>query len=170
MRSGEALRLDRSDVDLDAGTVTIVATKFNKSRVLAVHHTTGAALAAYIAGRDRRWPQPRTQGFFVSNTGRRLSPSSLYAAFGQLLGCAGLVPPAGARGRRPRPHDVRHSFAVATMLDWYRTGQDVQALLPSLSAWLGHARPKDTYWYMSAVPELLAAASDRAQDRRSRQP
>lgn len=168
MRSGEAVRLDRSDVDLEAGTVRIVATKFNKSRELAVHASTAAALAAYTDLRDRHWPQPRTTSFFVSNSGRRLSPSSLYAAFGQLLARAGLDPPAGSRGRRPRPHDLRHSFAVATMIVWYRTDQDVQALLPSLSAYLGHARPSATFWYLSAVPELLAAASERAQQRRRR--
>lgn len=169
MRSGEALRLDRDDVDLDAGTVAIVATKFNKSRVLALHPTTLAALAAYADLRDRRWLPPQTSSFFVSNRGSRLSNSSLYAAFGQLLGQAGLVPPAGSRTRRPRPHDLRHSFAVATLLDWYRSDQDVGPLLPLLSAWLGHAQPKDTYWYLSAVPELLAAASERTHGRRGDQ-
>lgn len=168
MRSGEALRLNRSDVDLEAGTVKVVATKFNKSRELAVHATTGAALAAYIDLRDRCLPRPPTTSFFVSNSGRRLGSSSLYAAFGQMRGRAGLDPPVGSRGRRPRPHDLRHSFAVATLIDWYRTDQDVQALLPSLSAYLGHTRPSATYWYLSAVPELLAAASERAQQRRRR--
>lgn len=168
MRSGEALRLDRGDVDLGTGAVRILATKFNKSRELALHATTVTALAGYVELRDRRWPQPLTTSFFVSNSGRRLSPSSLYKAFGQLLAHAGVAPPANSRGRRPRPHDLRHSFAVTTLLEWYRTGQDVQALLPSLSAFLGHAQPKDTYWYLSAVPELLAAASERAQARRGR--
>lgn len=170
MRSGEALRLNRSDLDLEAGTVKIVATKFNKSRELAVHATTVAALADYTAVRDSCWPQPRTTSFFVSNSGRRLSSSSLYAAFTPLLNRAGLNPPAGSRGRRPRPHDFRHSLAVATLIDWYRTGRDVQALLPSLSAYLGHATPSATYWYLSAVPELLAAASERAQQCRNQQP
>lgn len=169
MRSGEALRLNRSDVDLEAGTVMILATKFNKSRELAVHATTVVALADYLDRRDKCWPQPATTSFFVSNRGRRLSPSSLYVAFGQLLSRAGLDRPAGSRGRRPRPHDLRHGFAVATMLEWYRTDQDVQALLPALSAYLGHARPSATYWYLSAVPQLLAAASDRAQAARSGQ-
>jgi integrase len=105
--------------------------------------------------------------FFVSNSGRRLGSSSLYATFGQLLAGAGLDPPAGSRGRRPRPHDLRHSFCVATLIGWYRTDQDVQALLPSLSAYLGHQKPSATYWYLSAVPELLAAASERSQQRRS---
>ena len=169
MRSGEALRLDRNDVDVEAGTVMILATKFNKSRMLAIHPTTLAALATYADVRDRRWPQPRTPSFFVSNRGARLSCSSLYAGFAQLLNQAGLVPPTGSRRRRPRPHDLRHSFAVATLLEWYQSDQDVGPLLPSLSAWLGHAKPKDTYWYLSAVPELLTAASERAYTRRSQQ-
>lgn len=168
MRSGEALRLNRDQVDVEAATVKIVATKFNKSRELALHATTATALATYVELRDRAWPQPRTTSFFVSNSGRRLSHSSLYATFGQLLERAGLDPPAGSRRRRPRPHDLRHSFAVATLLGWYRTRQDVQALLPSLSAYLGHAKPSATYWYLSAVPELLAAASERVHERRSR--
>lgn len=167
MRSGEALRLDRGDVDLDEGTVTVLATKFNKSRVLALHPTTIAVLAAYTDARSERWPRPHTTAFFVSNSGGRLGPSSLYVGFRQLLSQAGLIPPAGSRRRRPRPHDPRHRFAVATLLEWYRGDQDVQALLPSLSAWLGHSQPKDTYWYLSAVPELLTAASERAQRRRS---
>ena len=101
MRSGEALRLDRNDVDLEAATIMILATKFNKSRMLAIHPTTLAALAAYADVRDRRWPQPRTTSFFVSNRGARLSCSSLYAGFAQLLNQAGLVPPTGSR--RPAP-------------------------------------------------------------------
>lgn len=167
MRSGEALRLNSDDLDLTTGTMAIVATKFNKSRIVVAHPTTRAALARYAALRDERWPLRPDAAFFVSNSGARLSPSSLYAGFGQLLDQTGLTPPPGARRRRPRPHDLRHSFAVATMLDWYRADRDVAALLPSLSAWLGHAQPKDTYWYLSAVPELLAVASDRAQTRRT---
>jgi integrase len=102
-------------------------------------------------------------GFFVSGTGRRLSQSSLEQAFAELVRRAGLEPAAGSRARRPRPHDVRHSFAVATLIRWHRTGQDVQALLPTLSAQLGHADAASTYWYLTAVPELLALASARAE-------
>jgi integrase/recombinase XerD len=170
MRSGEARRLDCGDVDLPAGTIAILATKFNKSRVLAIHPTTAAALAAYAELRDQRWPVPSTTSLFVSGRGARLSHSSLNEGFAELVDRAGLVPPAGSRARRPRPHDLRHSFAVATLLEWYEADRDVQALMPSLSAWLGHARPKDTYWYLSAVPELLSAASERANSRRSQQP
>jgi integrase len=82
----------------------------------------------------------------------------------------GLEPPPGSRARRPRPHDVRHTFAVTTLLTWYRAGEDVGAHLPALSAYLGHVEPKDTYWYLSAVPELLALASARAAGRRKNRP
>jgi integrase/recombinase XerD len=163
MRSGEAVRLDRGDVDLDAGRLQVVATKFDKSRELALHPTTVQALRGYADLRDRRWPGPATAGFFVSGTGRRLSQSSLEQTFVELVRRAGLEPAAGSRARRPRLHDARHSFAVATLLRWHRTGQDVQALLPTLSAQLGHVDPASTYWYLTAVPELLAIASTRVQ-------
>ncbi len=163
MRSGEAVRLNRGDVDLDAGRLRIIATKFNKSREIALHATAVEALEGYGRLRDRRWPRPATVGFFVSGTGRRLSQSSLEQTFAELVRRAGIEPPPGSRARRPRPHDARHSFAVATLVRWHRTGQDVQALLPALSAQLGHVDPSATYWYLTAVPELLALASERAQ-------
>jgi integrase len=80
-----------------------------------------------------------------------------------LTRAAGLEPEPTSRQRRPRPHGLRHTFAVDTLIAWYRAGDDVQAHLPALSAFMGHSQPKDTYWYLSAVPELLALASDRAQ-------
>lgn len=163
MRSGEAVRLDRDDVDLDAGRLRVVATKFDKSRELALHPTTVEALRGYADQRDRHWPHPPTVGFFVSGTGRRLSQSSLEQTFAELVRRTGLEPTAGSRARRPRLHDARHSFAVATLIRWHRTGQDVPALLPALSAQLGHAEPASTYWYLTAVPELLALASARVQ-------
>lgn len=163
MRSGEAVRLDRGDVDLDTGRLRVIATKFDKSRELALHPTTVEALRGYVRLRDRHWPRRATAGFFVSGTGRRLSQRSLEQSFAELVRRAGLEPAVGSRARRPRPHDVRHSFAVATLIRWYRTGQDVQALLPTLSAQLGHVDPASTYWYLTAVPELLALASARTQ-------
>ena len=163
MRSGEAVRLDRGDVDLGTGRLRIIKTKFDKSRELALHPSTVEALKAYEHLRDRHWPRPATVGFFVSGTGRRLSQASLERSFAELVCRTALEPAAGSRARRPRPHDVRHSFAVATLIRWHRTGQDVQALLPALSAQLGHVDPASTYWYLTAVPELLALASKRVQ-------
>jgi integrase/recombinase XerD len=163
MRSGEAVRLNRGDVDFDAGRLRVVATKFNKSRELGLHPTTVEALEGYTSLRDRQWPLAVTAGFFVSGTGRRLAHSSLISTFAGLVRRAGLEPPPESRARRPRLHDARHSFAVATLLRWHRTGEDVQALLPALSAQLGHVNPASTYWYLTAVPELLALASGRVQ-------
>jgi len=162
MRSGEAVRLDRGDVDLDTGRLRIIATKFDKSRELALHPTTVEALQGYERLRDRHWSRPATVGFFVSGTGRRLSQTSLDQTFAELVRRAGLEPAAGSRARRPRPHDVRHSFAVATLIRWHRAGQDVQALLPALSAQLGHVDPASTYWYYSDSRVIPIPASWRA--------
>jgi integrase/recombinase XerD len=170
MRSGELARLGRGDVDLEAGRLRVIATKFNKSRALALHASTVEALDAYRCARDRCWPRPATTGFFVSSRGSRLGQSSLERTFAQLVDQVGLAPPPGSRARRPRLHDLRHGFAVSTLLRWHRDGLDVQALLPALSAQLGHVDPKDTYWYLTGVPELLAVASERAQaNRQARQ-
>jgi integrase len=168
MRSGEIMRLNQSDVDLPARTLQVVATKRNTSRKLILHDSTAAALAAYARLRDDSVRAATSPSFFVSTTGHRLSQSTLNSTFRLLVQAAGLEPPPGSRARRPRPHDARHSFAVTTLLAWYRAGEDVQARLPALSAYLGHVEPKDTYWYLSAVPELLAIAADRAEGRRER--
>lgn len=162
MRSGEALRLNRSDVDLSAATLRVVATKGDKSRELALHESTVAALAGYMRLRDDIFPATTSPSFFLSSKGKRLSQSTLHATFRLLVQAAGLEPPPGSRARCPRPHDARHSFAVSTLVAWYRAGEDVQARLPALSAYLGHVEPKDTYWYLSAVPELLSLANAQA--------
>jgi integrase len=108
MRSGEAVRLDRRDVDLHAGRLRIIATKFDKSREVTLHASVVEALEGYGRFRDRHWPHAATSAFFVSSTGRRLSQSSLDHTFAELVDRAGLAPAAGSRARRPRPHDVRH--------------------------------------------------------------
>lgn len=166
MRSGEVLRLNQSDVDLTARKLSVVATKGNKSRELSLHESTATILTAYARLREDTFPAASSPSFFVSSTGHRLSQSTLHATFRLLVRATGLEPPPGSRTRRPRPHDVRHSFAVTALLTWYRAGEDVQACLPTLSAYMGHVEPKDTYWYLSAVPELLLLASDHAKARR----
>jgi integrase len=108
MRSGELARLDRGDVDPEAGRLKVIATRFNKSRVLALHASTVEALDAYRRARDRRWPRPATTGFFVSSRGGRLGQSTLEQTFAQLVSQAGLAPPPGSGARRPRLHDLRH--------------------------------------------------------------
>src|SRR5262249_26149015 len=116
-------------------------------RQLPLHPSTVAALRDYAAQRDRLCPRPATSSFFISVRGRRLTGRRVRAVFTKLVDQAGLTPRGGAR--RPRGHGPRQSFAVATLLDWYRDGGDVAARMPLLSAYLGHSRPSSTYWYYS---------------------
>jgi integrase/recombinase XerD len=161
MREGEALRLDRGDVDFDAGLLAIRQTKFNKSRLLPLHASTVTALRGYARDRDRLCAQPGQPSFFVSTRGTRVAGRRVRAVFADLIDQVGLQPRFGSR--RPRVHDLRHSFAVATLLDWYRDGLDVAARMPLLSAYLGHTSPTSTYWYLQAAPELLTLAAGRLE-------
>ncbi len=159
MRVGEAVRLDHHDVDLDEGLLTIRNTKFGKSRQLPLHPTTVEALAAYARRRDERRPKPKSPSFFTSAIGTRLLRDNVCTVFPRLVRKTGLRSP--NRLRPPRLHDLRHSFAVRCVIGWYRDGLDVERRLPLLSTWLGHAAPAHTYWYLSAVPELLELIADR---------
>jgi integrase len=161
MRIGEAISLDRPDVDLQAGLLTIRNSKFGKTRQLPLHATTMTALASYAALRDRHHPRPATPAFFVSLTGTRLIYNNVHHGFRRLTQAAGMAP-RSARCR-PRIHDLRHSFAVTSLLRWYQDGSDVAARLPLLSAWLGHADPGNTYWYLTGTPELLALAAQQLE-------
>jgi integrase len=157
LRSGEALRLDRADADLAEGVLHVRGTKFRKERLVPVHATTLAALRAYARRRDAAFPAPRDHAFFLSSRGNRLSPSGLTTAFGAACELAGLD-----RGKAPRPHDLRHRFAVTRLAAWHREGADVQALLPVLATYLGHARYSDTAYYVTGTAELLGMAAHRA--------
>jgi integrase/recombinase XerD len=159
MRTGEACRLDLSDIDFSAGALTIRDTKFGKHRQVPIHASTSVALREYLRARDRLCPDPRTPALFVSTRGTRLDHRNIPYTFVSLVETAGITE-VGKR-RRPRLHDLRHSFATATLLDWYRDGVDVAARLPLLSTYLGHVDPKSTYWYLSGAPELLALAAHR---------
>jgi integrase len=159
LRIGEALRLDRDDVDLAEGVLGIRETKFGKSREVPLHQTTVEALAAYALRRDQLCRHPVDPSFFVSTAGTRLQYCNAHAGWLGLVRRAGLQP-RSARCR-PRPHDLRHSFAVRTLTGWYRNGADVAALLPLLSTYLGHVHPGSTYWYLTAAPELLALVAAR---------
>lgn len=160
MRVGEAVNVDVADVDLDSAVVIVTNTKFGKSRAVPLHTSTVAALDVYARQRRVRWPSPPTDSFFVSTVGTRLLHTNINAVFRKLISEIG----AGHDGERPpRPHDLRHSFAVRVLLGWYRDDEDVQARLPSLSTYLGHTKPTSTYWYLSAVPELMAIAAERLE-------
>jgi integrase/recombinase XerD len=161
LRPGEALALDRRDVDLRHGALHVRAAKHNKQREVPLHPTTTRALRTYARARGRRFPEPSTPAFFIGARGRRVPRGELNRTFTQLIREVGLDG-RGAR-KRPRPHDVRHSFAVRTLIDWYRAGVDVDRKLPLLSTYLGHVNPSSTYWYLEAVPELLQLISARLE-------
>jgi integrase len=163
MRVGEAVALDRDDVRLEEGVVVVWYGKFRRSREIPLHSTTVAALRAYARDRDRWAPRPRSPAFFVSSKGTRVFYQNVHYEFHKLV-TAELEPRPGPC--RPRIHDLRHTFAVRTLLGWYRDGLDVDVLMPRLSTYLGHVSPSCTYWYLSATPELFALAArrvDRAQ-------
>jgi integrase len=162
MRLGEAIRLEGEDVDWEHGVLTIRLSKFGKSRQIPVDPSTLSALRTYDRARDRLCSRPRaTSNLFVSIRGTQLLGPNVDRTFHQVAGRAGLRP-RSARCR-PRLHDLRHSFAIRTLLGWYRAGFDVQAMLPRLSTYLGHTNPANTYWYLSAEPELLALAGQRLE-------
>jgi len=164
MRVGEAIRLDRSDLDVHHGVLLVRQSKFNKTRELPLHPTTLTALHRYLVHRDRHRPSTGTAALFISPAGTRLLYCNVQWTFQRLVGRVGLRARAGSC--RPRIHDLRHSFAVRTLLDAYRDGHDVQQRLTLLSTYLGHVNPAATYWYLSAAPELLALAAERLDHRR----
>jgi integrase/recombinase XerD len=168
LRTGEACQLDRADVDFDSRVLTIRDTKFGKSRQIPVHDSTVTALRVYDQTRDRLCPKATTPAFLVSTRGTRLGKGHIAHTFAGLLDAAGIHMPHGQR--RPRLHDLRHLFAVTTLLTWYHDGVDVQARMPVLSTFLGHADPKSTYWYLSGSPELLALAAARLEQAFGGQP
>jgi len=160
LRLGEALALDRADVDLDDGALHVRARQ-TKQREVPLHPTAATALREYARCRDRYWPQPSSPAFFLNPRADRLSKGEFNYRFAKLIGQVGLE---GAGERvRPRPHDLRHTMAVRTLLDWIRAGEDVDRRMPELSTFLGHQQPESTYWYLQAVPELMALISDRLQ-------
>jgi len=159
LRIGEAIRLDRDDLDAQNGLLIVRTSKFGKSRGVALHSSTTAALQIYTRLCDRA--ALRSPSLFVSTRQTRLSYRTVNCTFVGLVKQAG-VRPCSANGR-VRLHDLRHTFVVRTVLEWYRAGVDVQAKLPVLSTYLGHIDPKSTYWYLSAAPELLALTSVRLQ-------
>jgi integrase/recombinase XerD len=159
MRVGEAIALDDTDVDRRRAVLVIRKTKFGKSREVPLHASTVQALERYRRERDRFASRRRSPSFFVSTAGTRLFYQNVHELFLRLVYAAGL----GDRRPRPTIHDLRHTFAIRTVLDWYRDDLDVEARLPLLSTYLGHIGPSSTYWYLTAVPELLAAATRRLE-------
>ena len=167
MRVSEALALDREDVMLEEAMIRIRHTKFDKSRLVPIHESTCRALARYARRRDRMIRWPGDPAFFLSDRGTRVKGCAIRYNFARLSQRIGLRVPAdnGRHGWGPRLHDMRHRFAVQTLVDWYRAGVDVEREIPKLSTYLGHAHVNNTYWYIEAVPELLELATRRLAEK-----
>jgi len=161
MRIGEAIALDRADFDADLGTLIIRHGKFGKSRELPLHPTTTSAVTRYLRRRDRPRAVGPTEPLMVSTVGTRLCISDMQTAFRRLRARAGILPRSAAC--RPRLHDCRHSFAVRTLLDAYRTDGDPAARIAALSTYLGHVDPGKSSWYLEAAPELMELAGERLE-------
>ena len=159
IRIGEAIALDDSDFDPERQLLLVRNAKFGRDRLLPLHPSAAAAVQDYRDFRDQVFPRPVSEALLVSSTGTRLRHDNVSVTFTRMARQAGLAPRPG--GARPRIHDARHSFAVATLLGWLRDGVSVAERLPLLSAYLGHADPADTFWYLQASPELLAEAARR---------
>jgi integrase/recombinase XerD len=161
IRLGEALGLSCGDVDLTEGLLTIREAKFGHTRLVPLHPTVTDALAGYASSRNRLCCSPRSNTFFVSSVGTALLSRGVHDTFNQLTTALGLR----TATIRPRIHDLRHSFAVRTLINWHRDGVDIDARMAVLSTYLGHVNPAGTYWYLSASPELMALAAARLASR-----
>lgn len=161
MRIGEAIALDRASINWRTDLIVIRDTKFGKSRELPLYPSATAALRHYLRRGDRP-PAQDTDAVFLSGAGTRLLYCGVQWTFARLLARAGIEPRSAEC--RPRLHDIRHTFAVWTIRDAYRDCEaDVGPRLAALSTYLGHVDPSRTYWYLSAAPELMAAAADRLE-------
>ncbi|MGH7477907.1 MAG: tyrosine-type recombinase/integrase, partial [Longimicrobiales bacterium] len=156
LRVGEAIRLDGHDIDWSEGVLLVRRSKFGKSRQVPLQPSTLQALRQYLRRREELCPHPRSESFFVSLRGTRIIYACVLPTFRMLCERAGV---GAGETRPPRIHDLRHTFAVRTLLRWYREGLDVQARLPWLATYLGHREPRYTYHYLSAAPELLGHAA-----------
>jgi integrase/recombinase XerD len=152
LRRGEVVALERADVDLDRGVLTIRKTKFGKTRLVPLHPSTTQALRAYARQRDRVLSATMSRGFFLNEAGIHITGWALQYTWVKLTRQVGLRGPRDPRG--PRMHDLRHRFAVESLLAWYRTGQDAARRLPVLSTYLGHVHVADTYWYLENPVEV----------------
>ena len=165
LRIGEALGLDDGDIDTDAALLHIRHAKNDTRRVLGVTRCTAGRLVQYRSLRDRILGAVDTAAFFVGERRQRVGIGIAEKNFAQVSQRIGLrePKPPGHSGRGPRLHDLRHTMAVRTLIDWYRSGLDPDREMYKLSTWLGHRSPTDTYWYLEAVPELLQLATERAE-------
>ena len=161
IRIGEAIGLDDEDFDVGRELLVVRHAKYGKHRLVPLHPSAVRALVRYAGLRRQAHPSPASPALFLSTAGTRLWHSNIGLTFAGLAGQAGLT--RRSASCRPRIHDLRHSFAVNTVLGWYRDGADIAALMPRLSTYLGHTDPQHTFWYLSAAPELMALAGQRLE-------
>lgn len=159
LRLSEACHLQRRDVDLREGLLTVRQGKFGKSRLLPLHPTAVESLSRYAAKRDAFQNAPQSEFFFRTDLSSALTRSAVQQTFNRMRDHLGWAP--HGRAGRPRIHDLRHTFAVRRLLRWYEEGADVNQKVLALATYLGHAKVTDTYWYLSAVPELMAITARR---------
>jgi integrase/recombinase XerD len=163
LRISEARNLQSKDVDLEKGILTIRGTKFGKSRLVPIHASTKQVLSDYVSYRDHFLAGRPASHFFVSTRGTRLDGGQIRHTFYELSRQTGLRAASASHG--PRIHDFRHRFALQSLVRWYRLDQDVECRLPILSTYLGHVHVADTYWYLTAYPELMGLAMKRLEKR-----
>jgi integrase len=162
LRAGEAIRLRDQDIVLEAEApahLRVLRTKFRKSRLVPLHPSTAEVLRHYRQQRARLGVQGKSDAFFISQRGTALRYRTVSGVFVELAREVRLRGPVGTRG--PSLHSLRHTFAVHRLLAWYRDGRDVHDCLPNLAVYLGHMKPEETYWYLTATPDLLRAAAAR---------
>jgi len=163
MRVGETVALEPGDVDLKNGVITIRAqhAKLERARLIPLHATTVEALDRYARTRACLCPKPRSTAFFLSGTGKKIDPSEASKTLHKITIALGLR----TETAHPRTHDLRHSFAVSTLIGWQRSGVQIDEQIPVLSTYLGHVSPAETYWYLTATPELMGLAAQRLDQR-----
>lgn len=159
LRISEALALTPTDVDLSGASLTVRNTKFRKSRLVPLHPTTVAALTRYADIRRRRVSDRRIETFLISDRGTPLGDRMVHHTFASLRTRLGWI----GRGDYawPRVHDLRHTFLCRALVRSYQQPQGVDHVIDLLSTYVGHARVADTYWYVTAIPDLLALAGQR---------
>ena len=160
LRISEVVRLDREDEDLKTGILYIRHSKFDKSRLVPLHKTTLEVVGNYAAVRNVAYPKCKAVAFFINSRKQRFARNTLQQLF---AGAACRAELRGPKGRGPSFHNLRHYFATKRLLRWYEAGIDVQAMLPVLATYMGHAHYSNTAYYLTATAELLGLAAGRYQ-------
>jgi integrase len=159
LRISEALHLKPQDVDLEQELLIVRQTKFRKSRLVPLHSTTVTALTRYTDTRNRKLGGQNVEAFFVSDRGKHLPNRTVHSTFATLRARLDWR----SRGGHPAPriHDLRHSFICHRLLRSYQQQQPIDNVIDAISTYVGHAKVSDTYWYVTATPELMAVAAQR---------